>query len=124
VCSKEKSSERKPIQAIQRYQSEHIQMVYAKAKKAHAGFRILSGKYGLLKPRDKIEWYDQRLTATRARDPKLIQKIKRQLQNQKIKTVTFFTKNPSKNPNWKPYSQLLQKGCKEAKIPLFIHYFS
>ena len=60
-CSKNKKRDKGPMEAISRYDSERIRSVKGAADSLGIGFRLLSGKYGLLAPHEKIRWYDHLL---------------------------------------------------------------
>ncbi len=60
-CSAEKFYSETPIPAIELYNSERIKEIYDRAEEAREGFVILSGKYGLVKAYEKIDYYDHLL---------------------------------------------------------------
>lgn len=109
-----------PIRAIQRYISERIDTVYEQSKTDKIPFRILSGKYGLLKPEDLIDWYDQKLEAEAI--PTLLPTVIQQLQTQKIEKITFFGKDPRTLLDWLPYYKIMELACLELNIPLIIEF--
>lgn len=120
ICCKEKRTNKELIESNKRYISERIKTIYNKNKKDNIEFRILSGKFGLLKPEEKIPWYDHKLTMKEI--PSLNKIVKQQLSSQKIDKVIFFARNPGKNPDWKPYLALIQNSCSNQKISLEIKY--
>ncbi|MEK6894418.1 MAG: DUF6884 domain-containing protein [Nanoarchaeota archaeon] len=115
ICSNNKDKDPKPIEAIKRYKSERITSIYNKSKDEGVDFRILSGKYGLIKPNDKISYYDKLLTKDKIFQIKDL--INKQLISQKIKEISFFT-NDSKE--YKPYEGLIKIVCSELGIKLEI----
>ena len=95
ICSKEKRTNKELLKSIERYISERIKAIYNKSKKDNVEFRILSGKFGLLKPEEKIPWYDYKLIMKDV--PRLNKIVKQQLFSQKINKIIFFARNPKKN---------------------------
>lgn len=116
ICCKKKRPIEKPIQAIERYLSNRIKTVYEKSRKDGVEFRILSGKYGLLKPNDKIPYYDKKLEFKHV--VYLSEIVKKQLEKQKISQITFYKKDKTKHPEWEPYNQLVKQVCDELNIDL------
>ena len=57
-CSGKKRPDRKALPAINRYQSARIHHVHALARDEKVDFFILSGRFGLLSPDEKIPCYD------------------------------------------------------------------
>ena len=58
TCSRKKLQTKEPVRAIDLYLSENIRRVYSKSLIDGLDFRILSGKFGLLSPDDKVRSYD------------------------------------------------------------------
>ena len=119
-CCKEKRRNKELIESNKRYISDRIKAIYNKGKKDNVGFRIFSGKFGLLKPEEKIPWYDYKLTMERM--PNLSKKVKKQLSSQKIDKVVFFTENLRKDLELKPYLALIKDCCNDKNISLEIKY--
>ena len=118
ICCKEKKTNKEPIDSINRYISNRIKFVFEKSQKDSAEFRILSGKYGLLKPNDKIPWYDKKLEFS---DISALKKIvKKQILKQNICKIVFFGKDKKKNPDWEPYYNLIENACSELGVDLQI----
>lgn len=115
ICSKNKDESKNEIEAIKRYKSERIKEVYNKSKKDNVEFRILSGKYGLVKPEDKIGHYDELLTKDKV--SQIAQVVSEQVTFQNIKEILFFTKVSNE---YKPYQDLIKMVCSELKIKLNI----
>jgi hypothetical protein len=120
ICSREKTKDARKIEAIKRYKSQKIKSLYEKSQKDHVEFRILSGKFGLLKPDEKIEYYDKLLIM--ADIPKLAKIIKKQIFSQNINEIVFFAIDPKQDIYSKPYLYLMKKVCSENKIPLKIKF--
>jgi len=120
ICCKEKRNDKEPIESINRYISERIKSIYEKSKKDAVEFRILSGKFGLLKLNEKIPNYDYQLFAKKV--PEMVQIVCKQLSSQNIGKVIFFAGNPKLNPDWKPYINLIQKSCSNLDIFLEMKY--
>ena len=114
-CCKEKRADKELLEAISRYQSERILAVFKKSEQDHVEFRILSGTFGLVHPREKIPFYDHQLTAEEI--PQLTQKVKQQLAAQNIDAVVFFSKTTEMQER-KPYADTITQACTELGIPL------
>tara|TARA_Y100000310_G_C20685629_1_gene818751 strand:- start:1154 stop:1540 length:387 start_codon:yes stop_codon:yes gene_type:complete len=116
ICCKEKKIDKELLESINRYISARIYSIYKKSQKDQVEFRILSGKFGLLKPEDKIPFYDKKLNLQEIEILKEI--VKKQLISQKIEEVIFFSENPKENPDWKPYINLIKIACLETEVIL------
>ncbi|RLG16788.1 hypothetical protein DRN62_03010 [Nanoarchaeota archaeon] len=116
ICCKEKRRDEGLLPAIERYISKRIRRVYELSKRDGVGFRILSGKFGLLRPEDRIPWYDQKLLPPMVDD--MIEVVKRQLKSQGITHVVFFAKDKEKFKGWRPYHKVLEKACSESGVKL------
>ena len=114
-CCKEKRADKELLEAISRYQSERILAVFKKSEQDHVEFRILSGKFGLLKSQDKIPFYDVLLTAQEV--PQLKEQVKQQLREQGVDAVVLFYK-AKETPEWKPYVDVMMQACADLRIPL------
>jgi hypothetical protein len=114
-CCKEKRDTKELLDAIERYQSDRIRAVFEQSKSDKVELRILSGKFGLLKPQDKIPFYDHPLTAKEI--PSLKERVKQQLREQGIDAVVFFSKT-QETPEWKPYVDVMTQACAELGIVL------
>jgi hypothetical protein len=67
-CSRNKKKSSRPLSAIERYQSPRIHHVHELAKIDMADFRILSGRFGLLREDEQIPWYDHLLKLSEVKD--------------------------------------------------------
>jgi|TARA_B110000495_G_C22887508_1_gene517602 hypothetical protein len=120
TCSKDKSTHEGRIAAIQRYQDERITSVYHKSQKDNKGFRILSGKYGLLSPTDQIPWYDQVLLLNEVNN--MIDLAALQLKHAEVCSVELFVKDPEQNPDWQNYVTTMVGACSKLDIELEVKY--
>ena len=120
ICCKEQRTDKRLIEANKRYISDRIQKIDHKSKEDKVEFRVLSSKFGLLKPEEKIPYYDHILMMEEISD--LSKMVQQQLLSQKIDKVIFFAKNPIKHPYWKPYIALIKSSCKGQMINLEIKY--
>jgi hypothetical protein len=116
ICCKEKRKDKEPLEAINRYISTRIETVYNKSKTDNVEFRILSSKFGLLKPDIKIPWYDQKLTLEHEQELK--DRVKEQINQEKIDHIVFFVGNIEEDPNWKQYLSLISDICSENNLVL------
>jgi len=115
VCSRKKLETDRPVDALDLYLSPNIKDVFGRSLEDNVGFRILSGKFGLLKSGDKIGWYDYLLTTDAVEG--LVKKIKDQMETQGIDDITFFAENRKEHPNWGPYYDVIENACRELGIP-------
>ncbi|MGB1204309.1 MAG: DUF6884 domain-containing protein [Chitinophagales bacterium] len=118
TCCKEKINTTEKVAAIDLYISGRINAIYKWSKKDKIAFRILSGKYGLLRPETKIEWYDKRLKMEDM--PQIVPIIAEHLSETKIDEVVFFAKELNDFPDWKPYYKAIEKACSLKNILLNI----
>ena len=79
-------------------------------------FYILSGKFGLLPPVYRIEWYDQLLVPPEVRD--MVNKLTRQIEALGVTHITYFTKPLAAGSNVRPYQDALAAACSRASVPL------
>lgn len=120
ICSKNKCVELKKIPAIERYQSERIRKIYERSISDRAGFRIFSGKFGLLKPGKKIFWYNEKLIQENTN--KMVRLLSQQIRKGKIDELVFFARNIKNNHSWRPYIFSLKKASNQAGIKFKIRY--
>lgn len=102
------------MQAVKRYISKRIRSVYEFSQYHDVGFRILSGKYGLLRPDDMIPWYDKKLEFSDI--PHVKEIVKQQITEHNISEITFFSMDPEIYFDWKPYFELIRSACFEVSI--------
>lgn len=81
-----------------------------------ADFKILSGKFGLLRADDKIATYDYLLKPEDVSG--LVEKLKEQITPQEIEHLTFFAENRDRQPNWKPYYAAITRACEVSNVPI------
>jgi hypothetical protein len=117
-CSKEKSEEKGYINAVDRYQSNRILRIYNASKFVTTKFMILSGEYGLLKPTDKIPYYDHLLVMEEV--DKYTEKITEQLKEINPNKFIFFTESLENEPNLKPYQISIETACKNLNIEFML----
>lgn len=111
-CSKEKDRTRKDLPAIQRYDSERIDKIKVYSDQRNEKFAILSGKYGLIEPEEKIPFYDELL---REKDiPHLVTGVKNFLESRNIEKVVYHTKEVEGER--RPYFKLLKNACDTLDI--------
>ena len=116
VCSRKKLETTAPVNAIDLYLSPNIRDVYEMSQRQGLDFRILSGKFGLLRAEQKIKTYDYLLTQDAVEELK--ERIKQQITSQGIEGVTFFAENRERHPNWVPYYDSIIQSCNELGINL------
>jgi len=109
TCCKEKSKFLGEIPMMERYISERIDSVHQKSISDDVAFFVLSGKFGLLSPTNKIPYYDLILEE---KDINLmITKVRHQLLVFGITEATLFA-----NPEWKTYVKVIEEACKISNI--------
>jgi hypothetical protein len=106
-----------PIPAIERYLSRRIRRVATAAAQRRVPALILSGRYGLLSPRQRIPWYDQRLLASDV--PAMSRRVAAQLRRMRLDTIEMWERAPSTS-GWKPYHDCLRRACSLAGVRLRI----
>jgi len=116
VCSRKKIETLRPVDSINLYLSPNIRNVYEMSKHDGVEFRILSGKFGLLAPHDKVERYDYLLKDDAVEG--LVEKLKDQIRSQGIDMITFFAENRQEHPNWGPYYDAIIGACEDLGIRL------
>ena len=123
-CSKEKSTEIKPIPAIKRYRSNRIDHIHEISKKRAIPFYILSGKFGLISATESIANYDHLLKYSEVNSHAEL--IKKQIQKEKITAIEYYTMDVADEPNLKPYLACIQKAMnfKEITITLIDESFN
>ena len=115
-CSAEKNYSETPIPAIDLYNSARIKDIRAKAKEAEAGFVILSGKYGLLKPEQRIPYYDYLLLPQEVEGHSEL--VASQLEKLNPATLVFYSHTIEKDPNLKAYIDCIQKAAEKSGVEL------
>ena len=113
-CSKEKDRTRKDLPAIERYDSDRIDKIKALAEKRDEDFAILSGKYGLIGPEEKIPFYDELLRERNI--PQLITGVKNFLESHNVDKVIYHTRKVENER--KPYFKLVKNACEGLNIEL------
>jgi hypothetical protein len=104
-CSREKNTAPGKMPAIDRYSSPRIRAAAEAARLHGVGFRILSGRYGLIEAGRQIPWYDQRLT-----DDEVAAQVGRvvgQLAGQRLRRVVFVTRPAAVDPGCGPYRRVM-----------------
>lgn len=117
ICSKEKDVAGNSLPARLRYLTPRIKAVGKIAKELKLPLFILSGKYGIISAEEMIPYYDHILKEEEISD--LSRLISRQLEENHITEIDFYTKN---EPAWLPYTQAIQKGIELSKIILNYYY--
>jgi hypothetical protein len=113
-CSKDKDRTRKDLPAIERYDSDRIDKIKALAEKRDEDFAILSGKYGLIGPEEKIPFYDELLRERNI--PQLITGVKNFLESHNVDKVIYHTRKVENER--KPYFKLVKNACEGLNIEL------
>lgn len=115
-CSAEKETTDSPLPAIQRYRSDRIKRIYSAALTCGAGFFILSGEFGLLKPNELIPYYDHLLISDEIEAHSF--KVAEQIRQHGITQIIFFTSPVAVDEKLEPYHASLRLACQKASINL------
>lgn len=115
-CSRDKSREAGDLPALRRYASRRIDAVHGAAIALGAGFRILSGRFGLLAAADPIPWYDNLLTSEEAAAHAA--RVLGQLRAAGALRVVFFSRPVADDPLVAPYHEAISRACAEGGIDL------
>jgi len=115
TCSKRKRRTPGLLPARHRYLSQRIRYVLDLAERSGQPVAILSGRYGLLAPDDRIPWYDQVL----ARDgvEVLLPRLTEQLRSLGATSAVFYAQ-PRSTAGWEPYHDALERACRRLGIGL------
>ena len=117
-CSKNKDARRPLLPAAERYKSERIAQVRGAAEALGVGFRILSGKFGLVAVADKIPYYDHLLKWEGIGG--LLPVVRRKLVRDKITAVVYFTRPLRKASAPLAYHALIEAACAAAGVPMLV----
>jgi hypothetical protein len=112
--SKTKRKDKGLLKAIERYDSPRIRQIAAAASSLGLGFRILSGRHGLLSPGDKIPYYDHLLNWEGV--GQVLAKVAGQLALEKVSLVVYFTRPLRKASAPLAYHALMEAACAEKGI--------
>lgn len=113
ICCAEKKDSKEKLPAIDLYLSSRIRFAYKESQEKGVGFRIFSGKYGLLKPDQPIDWYDFQLTNETVSD--IVPVMVSQIKEQAIEKVIFYAR-PKSTPGWEAYYKALEQASKTTGI--------
>jgi len=113
-CSAKKRPDPGALPSIERYISKRIGAVAGLAGADNVHFRILSGKYGLLKPEDIIPPYEHLLKIEEVEA--LVGKVIGQLGG--LQEVTFFYE--LEDPATHPYLETMRRACEIAGTSLIL----
>lgn len=115
-CCREKEDSPGLMPAIDRYRSPRIRAVCDTARVADSPFRILSGRFGLLAPEERIPYYDQRLLP--ADVPAMAKRVAGQLLALGVTEVVFVSPGPEADPGVMPYREAIEIACRLAALTL------
>jgi len=113
-CSANKSSDAGLLPSIDRYQDLRIRDVFHSATQLGLGFRILSGKYGLLAKDDPIENYDHLLQKNELDVHSEL--VAAQIRAQNITGISFFSVSVLSDPNVANYHECMSRAALIAGV--------
>ena len=108
-CSKNKTRAGGRQRALERYDSPRIRQVHAAADCLGIGVRILSGKYGLLAPEDKVPYYDHLLRWEEI--GRLLPRVSKRLARERLTSVVYFTRPLRRASAPLAYHALMDAAC-------------
>ena len=117
-CSGPKAKDRGLLPAVDRYLSERIGALHRKAVEENREFRILSGKFGLLRPEQAIPSYDHLLLPEEV--ARLVPQVAAALTDLPAAAVEYHTADPARYAEVAPYRELMEEACRREKIRLEI----
>ncbi len=111
-CSADKVEGKDLLPAIARYQSRRIVAVHKAAGQVLCDFFIFSGKFGLLKPEEKIPFYDHLMVdgEVEAMVAKVASQLKEIMKVTGIKSLVFFSHSLDNDPQLGPYQRCIQEA--------------
>jgi len=108
-CSKNKRRDAGLLPALARYDSARIRQVHAAAVSLGIGFRVLSGRFGLLDPADKVPYYDHLLKWEEI--GRLLPKVVKRLAREDVAAIVYFTRPLRKASAPLAYHALMEAAC-------------
>ncbi|HAH06941.1 MAG TPA: hypothetical protein DCM05_10510 [Elusimicrobia bacterium] len=112
--SKTKRKDKGLLKALERYDSPRIRQIAAAAADLGLNFRILSGRFGLLAPEDKVPYYDHLLKWEGV--GQVLAKVAARLVREKVSAVVYFTRPLRKASAPLAYHALMEAACAEKGI--------
>jgi hypothetical protein len=113
-CSRAKRRDDAKLPAWQRYLSERIVSLVARAREEGRGCLILSGKYGLIDAEEPVPYYDHLLVADEVEH--LVEDVVGQLRRHGVEAVEYHTVNPDEVAEVRPYRALIHQACVQAGV--------
>ncbi|MFO7609541.1 MAG: hypothetical protein R6X35_10150 [Candidatus Krumholzibacteriia bacterium] len=113
-CAARKDPAAEPLPAAWRYRSSRIDAVLALAVEHAVGFRILSGKFGLVAAGEPIPPYDHLLAP--AEVPAHAAQVAAQLRDVAPLRVVYFSRSDGDDPAALPYRICCEEACRQAGI--------
>lgn len=117
-CCANKDDSVELLPAINRYKSQRIDKIKKAAHLLELQFYILSGELGIIHEHEAIPFYDHPLIDSEVDDHSKV--VCKQLMENTISTVLFFTNNPDKDLSLKPYLDCMHIACQKADCSLNI----
>ena len=115
-CSAAKRNDPHPLPALERYLDARIHDLAARAAAAGAGFLILSGEYGFLRPEEPIPWYDHLLRGSEV--AALAARAASQLERLGVAELVYHTVDAATDPQVVPYRETVARACALAGVGL------
>jgi hypothetical protein len=115
-CSAQKDEQLDPLPAYQRYQSDRIKIVIAKAEDQNVSFMILSGKFGLIHFDQPLPYYDHLLKPFEVEEHANF--VAMQITENGISEIEFYSRSIEEDPNLQAYHDCMKQACQLAKVSL------
>lgn len=113
TCCLEKQPTPTPLPASELYLDERIGAVLAEGQRLSKAVLILSGKFGLVRPEDRIPWYDHALRSEEVDE--LVPQLVDSLRISEVRKIRFYAL-PVETPGWRPYHEALERACWQLGI--------
>ena len=117
TCSAEKSLAPGPLPATERYGHPRIAAAAGSARRRGLPFFVVSGRFGLLGPDDRIPWYDHALEGTEVDE--LARSVALSLEAAGVQRLEAWLE-PRDTPGWGPYHDLLELAAHAAGVELVV----
>lgn len=108
TCSRDKRPDHGPLPALERYLSNRINFVAAESARLGLPLLIFSAKYGLLRPREPIHYYNLKLDWDQV--SAMARKLASQLRAYGVTALHFYGW-PQGTDGWGSYHKALRQAC-------------
>jgi hypothetical protein len=117
-CSAQKDEQSGSLPAYQRYQSDRIKMVMARAEKQDFPFMILSGMFGLIEFDQPLPYYDHLLKPFEVEQHANFVAI--QIKEFNVTEIEFYSRSLEEDPNLQAYHNCILTAGRMTGIQVSI----